>query len=561
MQHRHNLPFPRSHLFILTALLLLLIAGVIYAAADFSVTAAVETPVTSNNADDPAIWIHPTDAGQSVILGTFKDTGIAVFELDGQMHQLFEDAGGINNVDLRYNFPLGDEKVAIGVGTDRNSPRNTLAVFKIDAATRMLESITADPPMDSQVGTVYGTCMYVSPISGKYYAFIVGKDGGVEQWELFDNGAGQVDGTLVRRLELGSIGEGCVADDVHAQLYVGQEDVAIWKFGAEPGDGETGTAVDYVVEHDASGNLSKDVEGLTLYYTSADDGYLIASSQGSSEFNIYERLGDNAFIARFNIVAGNGIDDVSGTDGIDVTNASLGQDFPQGLFVTHDNSNDEGRTNFKYTAWQAVAGGADPDLAIDTKWNPRRVGLPPLADFAANYLTGSGPLTVHFNDHSEGVITSRLWDFGDGSTSTERNPSHLYEQDGIYTVSLVVTNVFGTDDETKIDYIIVDGQQTGAPTAAFSADVTSGEAPLSVNFSNQSSGGMVTCLWEFGDGQTHHACSSPNHVYNSPGSYDVSLTVNNSAGSDQMTRQNYIVVSEPFVATDFLRLPLILYAP
>ena len=79
----------------------------------------------------------------------------------------------------------------------------------------------------------------------------------------------------------------------------------------------------------------------------------------------------------------------------------------------------------------------------------------PEADFSATPLTGIYPLSVAFTDSSAGSPTSWLWDFGDGSTSSSQNPTHIYSSSGTYTVSLTATNTYGSDTETKTDYIIV----------------------------------------------------------------------------------------------------------
>ena len=80
----------------------------------------------------------------------------------------------------------------------------------------------------------------------------------------------------------------------------------------------------------------------------------------------------------------------------------------------------------------------------------------PLANFDADVLTGHAPLLVNFADNSTGSITSWLWDFGDGSESTEQNPSHNYMKPGTYTVSLTVIGFGGSDQETKDGYIAVE---------------------------------------------------------------------------------------------------------
>ena len=73
----------------------------------------------------------------------------------------------------------------------------------------------------------------------------------------------------------------------------------------------------------------------------------------------------------------------------------------------------------------------------------------PKADFTANERRGVKPFTVNFTDLSTGNPTSWTWKFGDGTTSTERNPVHTYQKEGAYDVSLTVSNSYGTDTVTK----------------------------------------------------------------------------------------------------------------
>jgi len=100
------------------------------------VIASVETepmPNEGDAADDAAIWLHPSDPSLSTVLGTDKKGGLAVYDLAGRLLQYLE-MGRLNNVDLRYNFPLGDEHIDIAVASNRRG--DTLAVFRIDPATR-----------------------------------------------------------------------------------------------------------------------------------------------------------------------------------------------------------------------------------------------------------------------------------------------------------------------------------------------------------------------------------------------------------------------------------------
>ncbi|MDY6994347.1 MAG: phytase, partial [Pseudomonadota bacterium] len=151
--------------------------------------------------------------------------------------------------------------------------------------------------------------------------------------------------------------EGCVADDALGYLYVGEEHVGIWKFQAEPKASTQPLAL--VDSTDAHGHITADVEGLTLYETSATTGYLIASSQGNHSFTVYRRQEDNAYLGRFRIERNKqlAIDSVEDTDGIAVTPFSLGPAFPYGVFVAQDgrNTNPDENQNFKLVPWMSIA--------------------------------------------------------------------------------------------------------------------------------------------------------------------------------------------------------------
>ena len=320
-------------------------------------------PHTGDSADDPAVWVHPTDPSLSTIIGTDKRGGLAVYGLDG--HQLaYHPDGNMNNVDLRYNFPLGGAAVDLVVATNRSN--NSLAVYKVDPQTRLLVPVAARViPSDL---TIYGICMYRSPVSGKYYAFVSDRDnGGTEQWELFDNGAGLVDGRVVRTFDVGGTHEGMAADDAYGRLYVAEEEVALWRYGAEPVDGDARALVDVVGTSDV--RLYADLEGLAIYHGANGSGYLLASSQGSNEFAAYDRVtGD--YVARFRLGATpSGIDQVSGTDGIEVLSYGLGPAFPDGIFIAQDDTNGKLNQNFKAARWGDIARAEG--FFVDTAQDPR----------------------------------------------------------------------------------------------------------------------------------------------------------------------------------------------
>jgi len=177
------------------------------------------------------------------------------------------------------------------------------------------------------------------------------------------------------------------------------------------------------------------------------------------------------------------------------------------------------------------------------------VGMPPapVADFSATPTSGNAPLDVTFTDESTGaMISAWAWDFGDAGTSTDQNPTHQYTTAGSYEVSLTVTDIGGADTETKAAYITVGD----AGIANFSGSPRQGVAPLEVNFTDLSEGDEVSWLWNFGDGDTA-TTQNPSHTYDTPGIYDVSLTVNYDYSSDIETKTDYIKVGFPDTPPDF----------
>jgi PKD repeat protein len=117
-------------------------------------------------------------------------------------------------------------------------------------------------------------------------------------------------------------------------------------------------------------------------------------------------------------------------------------------------------------------------------------------------------LTVNFSDSSTGVITSFAWTFGDGGMSSLQNPSHTYSAAGSYTVALTVTGPGGSDTSTLTDYIVV---QELPPLANFSGTPLSGVAPLTVNFTDLTTGVSTSYSWTFGDSGTS-SLQNPSHT-------------------------------------------------
>ncbi|NLH26743.1 MAG: PKD domain-containing protein [Methanomicrobiales archaeon] len=171
----------------------------------------------------------------------------------------------------------------------------------------------------------------------------------------------------------------------------------------------------------------------------------------------------------------------------------------------------------------------------------------PNADFSANMTTGVAPLTVAFTDESTGTAPlTYAWDFEDNGTvdETTKNATHTYLAAGNYTVNLTVTGPGGIDSEVRTDYITVT-EAPAAPVAAFSANTTTGVAPLTVAFTDESTGaGTKTYEWDFTNDGTVDA-TTPDAVYTYPsaGTYTVNLTVTNAGGSNSEVKTDYITVT------------------
>ena len=196
-----------------------------------------------------------------------------------------------------------------------------------------------------------------------------------------------------------------------------------------------------------------------------------------------------------------------------------------------------------YSDSSVYFGGPFVDDIVVRKYLPA-----PTADFSGTPRSGTKPLTVNFTDLSQytGSISSWAWNFGDGGSSTQKNPSHTYNTAGSYTVSLTVTDQNGTDSETKTNYISV-ADPAQPPTAEFSGTPTSGATPLTVNFTNLSTGDVNSYSWNFGDGGSSTQ-ANPSHTYTTPGNYTVALTVSGPGGSNTNTKNNYISVTAPVPA-------------
>jgi len=316
--------------------------------------ASVETESTMrgknvDSADDPAIWINRENVANSVVIGTDKKGGLAVYDLAGKQLNYYP-TGEMNNCDLRYDFTLGDTTIDILAASNRTF--HSISLFSINKNGE-LDSIHNRIIKSKMTDEVYGLCMSQNTETGITYVFLNSKSGEVEQYELFsaDN---KVDAKLVRSFSLGMQTEGMVADDISGTIYIGKEQAGIWKCNADPRDSASITMIQNSSEENY--NIRFDIEGLAIYPADSINGYLIASSQGNYSYALFERQGNNKYLGSFRITDGE-IDGVEETDGLDVTNVAL-PGFPKGILVVQDGFNYDNRKkqsqNFKIVSWKEV---------------------------------------------------------------------------------------------------------------------------------------------------------------------------------------------------------------
>ncbi|WP_432557580.1 phytase [Granulicoccus sp. GXG6511] len=400
-----------------------------------TVTARVQTPTLYDSeeggnasGDDPAIWVHPTDSHDSLVLATAKEGGLRVYDLSGREVQAlaadaFPNDGRYNNVDIAYGIQLGDRTVDLAVASDRYN--DTLRFFVIDpagsrAATPLTEVTAAgydwlfvrsQAELEDET-TAYGLAIW-QPAKGEGAYAVVTQEGrtNLAVAEILPQADGTVAYRVVRELRLpGTFTlpngttwtpceepgvdpqfEGVTVDNANGVLYAAQEDVGLWRIDLE--GKKAPVLIDKVTDfgiqrtYDAAadeclpnpgqptvennpfgGNITADAEGVDLYYGQGNTGYVILASQGSDEFLVYQRQGNNKLLGTFRVGASSDIDEVNGSDGLAVTNRPVG-DFRQGLLVVHDEPHtgagvdeDQDPTNFHFVQWSDVAGALDLPL-------------------------------------------------------------------------------------------------------------------------------------------------------------------------------------------------------
>jgi 3-phytase len=298
-------------------------------------------------ADDPAIWVHPTDPAASRVLGTNKREGLLVYDVSGREIQTLP-IGRLNNVDVRQGVVLGGRSRDLAVATHRDAL--ALVVFEIDPQGRVTEIGRVPTGLEG----IYGVCVH-GPQAGGLEVFVNDSDGTYLRIALSEQ-AGQVVGRELQRWRMGSQPEGCVADDRAGRLWVGEEDRGLWMMRIDPAP-VAGSAPVLTMVLPVGRTLHADVEGVALY-DSPQGRWIVVSSQGNNSFVVLDADPPHRVRGAFRIgiSAAAAIDGVSETDGLEVTSRPLGPSLPAGALVVQDGYKrlPAGPQNFKIIDWRDV---------------------------------------------------------------------------------------------------------------------------------------------------------------------------------------------------------------
>ena len=181
----------------------------------------------------------------------------------------------------------------------------------------------------------------------------------------------------------------------------------------------------------------------------------------------------------------------------------------------------------------------------------------PVARFESSPNAGEAPLQVQFFNNTSGEVTAYRWNFGDGTSSAEREPQHTYVDAGAFDVELVADGPGGQSRYAR-QIVVAEAQalataaieEPPAPVASFNAEPQSGAAPLAVNFTNTSTDADIATDWDFdGDGQLDSTERDPTTVFDLPGTYTVRLTASGKSGTDTASAE--IIVYPPAPAAAF----------
>jgi 3-phytase len=310
---------------------------------------AVVTEKVPFDSDDPAIWIHPSDKSQSLIIGTDKETGggLYAFNLDGKIVRKALGLQRPNNVDIAYGVLLGGQKKDLAIVTERET--NKLRFFSLPDMQEQgsgLEVFTGEAARAPM-----GIAVYTRPSDNASFVVVGRKTGpsGTYLWQyrLVDD-KGQPAMELVRKFgaysgkkEIESI----AVDNENGFVYYSDEQAGIHKYHADPAKGNDELAFF------GRSDFKADVEGISFYKFPDGTGYIVVSDQQANRFNFYAREGSKTNLNEHMLIISLPFS-TQESDGSETSSVSL-PGFPGGFFVAMSTD----RT-FHYYRWPDIAEAA-----------------------------------------------------------------------------------------------------------------------------------------------------------------------------------------------------------
>jgi 3-phytase len=331
-----------------------------------TVNPALFTEPVADDADDPAVWIHPADPARSLVLGTNKVAAprgaLVMFGLDGRIRQTIGGLDRPNNVDVEQNVALGGRTLDIAIVTERLKHR--LRVFSIHRDSGTVEDLASIPVLEGETGErsePMGIAIFKRPSDGAVFAIVAPKTGNktnyLWQYRLNAGADGRIAGQLVRRFgnfsmegaEPGEIGEieAIVVDDALGYVYYSDERFGIRKSHANPDHADAARELT-VIGRDG---YRADREGLAIWSRPDGSGYLVSTDQypNSTAFKFYRRGGRQGAPHDQQEVVHEILTSLDGTDGIEITPVSL-PGFERGLMIAMNS----GVKNFALFRWEDV---------------------------------------------------------------------------------------------------------------------------------------------------------------------------------------------------------------
>lgn len=315
----------------------------------------ITTEKVPTDTDDPAIWIHPTDPSQSLIIGTDKGGdsgkgGLYVFDMNGKIDtkRSVTYLKRPNNVDIAYGLVVNGSKTDIAVCTERNT--NSIRVFSLP---EMVAIDGGGIPVfeDDSLRAPMGVALYTDLNTNNIYAIVGRKTGPAEgylyQYILTADTNGIVKGNLKRKFGKFSGKkeiEAIMVDNELGYVYCSDEGIGVRKYYAHPDS----SSVELVLF--AKTGIAEDHEGLSMYKANDGTGYILLSDQQANQFHVFHREGtkENKHDHPLIKIIKTSTDE---SDGSDITNVAINDQFKNGLFVAMSTDG-----TFQFYKWEDIAG-------------------------------------------------------------------------------------------------------------------------------------------------------------------------------------------------------------